>query len=45
MNGTDKTKEFTTANRAAWEEAAPIHGQQNQALLKEEFRKPGFFLP
>ncbi len=43
MNGTDKTKEFTTANRAAWEEATPIHGQENQALLIEEFRKPGFF--
>ncbi len=45
MNETDKTKEFTTANRAALEEDAPIHGQQNQALLKEEFREPGFFLP
>ena len=45
MNGTDKTKEFTTANRAASEEAAPNHVQQNQALLKEVFRKPGFFLP
>ncbi len=43
MNGTDKTKEFTTANRAAWEEATPSHDQQKEALLIEEFRKPGLF--
>lgn len=42
MNGTDKTKVFTTANRAAWEEVAPTHRQQNQARLMKEFRKPGF---
>jgi len=42
MNRTDKTKELTTANLDAWEEAAPIHGKQNQAQLIEAFRKPGF---
>ena len=42
MNGTDKTRDFTTANLAAWEEAAPIHGKQNQGQLMEAFRQPGF---
>jgi SAM-dependent methyltransferase len=42
MNGPDKTKEVTTANLAAWEEAAPIHGRHNQAQLIEEFSTPGF---
>jgi SAM-dependent methyltransferase len=42
MKGPDKTKEITTANRAAWEEAAPIHGQQNQAQSIKEFSRPGF---
>lgn len=42
MTGSDETKEFTAANRAAWQEAAPIHGQQNQARLIEEFSRPGF---
>lgn len=42
MTGTDKTKDFTTANRAAWDDAAPIHARQNQAGLIESFRKPGF---
>ncbi len=42
MNGPDKTKEVTTANLAAWEEAAPIHGRHNQTQLIEEFRTPGF---
>jgi SAM-dependent methyltransferase len=42
MNGMDKTRQFTTANLAAWEEVAPIHGRQNQMRLIEEIRKPGF---
>ena len=42
MTGTDQTREFTTANLAAWEEAAPIHGKMNQAQLIEAFREPGF---
>jgi SAM-dependent methyltransferase len=42
MSGQDKTKEVTTANLAAWEEAAPIHGRHNQAKLIEKFSMPGF---
>lgn len=42
MTGTNRTKEITTANRTAWEEAAPIHRQQNQAQLIEEFGAPGY---
>lgn len=42
MNVSDKIKEFTRANLAAWEEAAPIHGRQNQVQSIEEFSKPGF---
>ncbi len=36
------TRAITAANRAAWEEAAPIHRQHNQSDLLEQFRKPGF---
>ncbi len=42
MTDHDKTKEITTANRAAWEEAAPIHAKLNQAELVEQFSVSGF---
>lgn len=42
MSITEKTKQFTTANRLAWEEAAPIHRKHNQTQLIESFSKPGF---
>ena len=42
MSVTEKTKQITTANRAAWEEAAPIHRTHNQAQLIESYSKPGF---
>lgn len=35
-------REFTDANRAAWDEAAPVHEKINQARLLEAFSKPGF---
>jgi cyanophycin synthetase len=35
MSITEKTKQFTTANRLAWEEAAPIHRKHNQTQLIE----------
>jgi ubiquinone/menaquinone biosynthesis C-methylase UbiE len=34
--------DYTEANRAAWNEAAPIHGRINQQRLIEGFRRPGF---
>lgn len=42
MNGVDKTKEFSTSNLAAWEEAASIHARHNQARLIEAFSKLGY---
>ena len=38
MNPTD----FIEANRAAWNETAPIHAAQNLEQLLENFSKPGF---
>ena len=38
MNPTD----FTEANRAAWNETAPIHAAQNLEGLLENFRTPGY---
>ena len=42
MSKSDQTKQFTTANRAAWEEAAPIHGRHNQAKLIKTCGEGGF---
>ncbi|WP_420862865.1 class I SAM-dependent methyltransferase [Algirhabdus cladophorae] len=36
------TKTITKANRAAWQEAAPIHQKLNQARLEEAFKTPGY---
>ena len=33
--------QITEANRAAWEEAAPLHRSQNLARLVKDFSKPG----
>ncbi len=38
MNTTD----FTEANRAAWNETAPIHAAQNLESLLKDFRTPGY---
>jgi SAM-dependent methyltransferase len=35
-------REFTDANRRAWEETAPIHEKINQARLLEAFAEPGY---
>jgi 2-polyprenyl-3-methyl-5-hydroxy-6-metoxy-1,4-benzoquinol methylase len=35
-------RDFTEANRQAWDEAAPVHGEANQARLLESFSKPGY---
>ena len=35
-------KKFTSANRAAWEEAAPIHAGHNQEQALESFSEPGY---
>lgn len=37
-----KRKHITSANRAAWEEAAPLHRAQNMARLAAAFREPGY---
>ena len=42
MSVSDQTKRITSANRAAWDQVAPIHGKHNQARLIESFSKPGF---
>ncbi|MDH3742195.1 MAG: class I SAM-dependent methyltransferase, partial [Hyphomicrobiales bacterium] len=42
MNSRDKTKQFTTANLDAWDEAAPIHSRYNQAQLIAQFSTPGY---
>ena len=38
----DETKQFTSANRVAWEEVAPIHRGHNQERLLKAFSQPGF---
>jgi ubiquinone/menaquinone biosynthesis C-methylase UbiE len=35
-------KDITSANREAWEEAAPLHRAQNMAQQLAEFREPGY---
>ena len=42
MNENHQRKRYTDANRAAWNEAAPVHARQNQARLLDEVRRPGF---
>ncbi len=37
-----KTKDITNANRAAWDEAAPLHRSQNMQGLLDAMRKPHF---
>lgn len=37
-----RRREFTDANREAWNEAAPVHAKINQAKLLEAFSKPGY---
>ncbi len=37
-----KNDEITAANRVAWEEAAPLHREQNMPRLLERFRQPGY---
>ena len=37
-----KRKDVTSANREAWEEAAPLHRAQNMARLIAAFREPGY---
>lgn len=37
-----KRDQITASNRAAWEEAAPLHRQHNQADLLKAFAKPGY---
>lgn len=35
-------RNFTGANRDAWDQVAPVHGKINQARLIEAFSKPGY---
>jgi ubiquinone/menaquinone biosynthesis C-methylase UbiE len=35
-------REFTDANREAWDEVAPVHGKINQSRLVKAFSKPGY---
>lgn len=37
-----KRKDITDANRAAWDEAAPLHRAQNMARLTAAFGEPGY---
>lgn len=37
-----KTNDYAQANRAAWNETAPIHAAQNLESLLEHFRAPGY---
>ncbi len=37
-----QAKDFTTANRAAWDQAAPLHRSQNHDRLLKAFSEPGF---
>lgn len=37
-----QAKDFTTANRAAWDQAAPLHRSQNHDRLLKAFSKPGY---
>jgi ubiquinone/menaquinone biosynthesis C-methylase UbiE len=36
------TNDYTEANRAAWNETAPIHAAQRLEMLLENFRTPGY---
>jgi ubiquinone/menaquinone biosynthesis C-methylase UbiE len=36
------TNDYTEANRAAWNETAPIHAAQNMESLLEHFKTPGY---
>ncbi|MHB0856749.1 MAG: class I SAM-dependent methyltransferase [Anaerolineae bacterium] len=36
------TEAFTTANRAAWNQAAPVHAEKNFARLMEEVQQPDY---
>jgi ubiquinone/menaquinone biosynthesis C-methylase UbiE len=44
MPPSNDRKSFTAANRAAWDEAAPIHEAQNMEKLRSAFAKPGCVL-
>jgi len=37
-----KRKDITSANREAWDEAAPLHRAQNMERLTAAFREPGY---
>ncbi len=41
-NNLDKTKQISTANREAWDQAAPIHRAYNQDQLLASFSQPGY---
>ena len=41
MDAMDR-KDYVAANRAAWNEAAPLHRGQNQERLLAAFREPGY---
>jgi len=41
MKQSDITASITESNRAAWDEAAPLHREHNQADLLARFRQPG----
>ncbi|WP_299351494.1 class I SAM-dependent methyltransferase [uncultured Shimia sp.] len=42
MTKPSETSAYTSTNRTAWEEVAPIHAKHNQARLIEAFKDPEF---
>ncbi|MDJ0971360.1 MAG: methyltransferase domain-containing protein [Kiloniellales bacterium] len=40
--GTKQSKDYVAANRAAWDEVAPIHARHNQDHQLAAFRRPGY---
>lgn len=42
MHDDEERSRFTAANRDAWDEAAAVHAELNQAALLERFAEPGY---
>lgn len=42
MGDEEQRKRYTDANREAWDEAAFVHAELNQAALVEKFSRPGY---
>lgn len=42
ISGMDNLTDYTEANRAAWNQRAPVHASHSLEALIEQFRQPGF---